>query len=427
MTPFELASLLVCLAALFGVINHFALRLPATIGLTVIALAVSGVILAVDRAFGLSLDAAIRANLIEVDFADTLLEGMLGFLLFAGALHVDLDRLANQRWVVALIATVGVCLSAGLVAAGFHLLSGLPWPVCLVFGALITPTDPVAVLGLLREVAVPKTLETKIAGESLFNDGVAYVVFLITVAVAFPGGHAGGDAGAGAITLAGALGLFAAEAGGGALLGFVGGWSVFQVMKRIDDYGLEVLITLALVMGVYALALAVHVSGPSAVVVAGLLIGHAGRQFGMSDVTREHVDAFWRIVDEILNAVLFLLIGLEVFALEVTAEAVLLGLAAIPLAILARFLAVAAAIYGLSLTRSFSPGVIPIMTWGGLRGGISVALVLSLPPVESKPLLLTVTYIVVIFSIVVQGLTMKALVRRLVPADRGLDDAGRLI
>ena len=231
------------------------------------------------------------------------------------------------------------------------------------------------------------------------------------VAFAFGGSH---DEPTG---FADAAELFIIEAGGGALLGGVAGWVVFQAMRRIDDYPLEVLLTLALVMGSYALATALHISGPIAVVVAGLLIGHTGVRHGMSAETRQHVDAFWRLIDEILNAVLFLLIGLEVFALTLAERPILLGLAAIPLVIIARFAAVGLPIGLLRLRRTFTPGALPIMTWGGLRGGISVALVLSLPDSEHKPLLLTVTYVVVIFSIIVQGLTMKRVVRHFLPSD----------
>lgn len=409
MSPFELAALLVSLAAVFGVINHVTLKLPSTIGLTVIALAVSLAILGLDALTPLTIDDVIRDSLVEIDFADTLLDAMLGFLLFAGALHVDLDTLRQHRWIVALIASVGVVLSTLMIGTGFWALTGVAFPIALVFGALLTPTDPVAVLGLLKDVELPRTLETKIAGESLFNDGVAYVVFLVTVAIAFPGTEDTTEP----VTVASGLLLFLQEAGGGAALGFALGWITFQVMRRIDDYALEVLLTLALVMGGYALALALHLSGPIAMVVAGLLIGHAGMSFGMSDVTRDHVDAFWRIVDEILNAVLFLLIGLEAFAvLPDDADALLIGLACIPLAVGARFLAVWLAVTTLRFRRTFSPGVVPILTWGGLRGGISVALVLSLPDGPERTLMLTACYVVVIFSIVVQGLTVKRLAQR---------------
>lgn len=406
MNILEIATALVCLAALFGAINQFSLKLPNTIGLVVIGLVASLVLIALDTVIpGFGLDDRVRRELFDLNFADTLLEGMLGFLLFAGALHVDFDALRKEKWAVASMATIGVLLSTVLVAAGFHLLAGVPFIVALVFGSLISPTDPVAVLGLLKRVKVPKSLETKIAAESLFNDGVAYVLFLIVTALAFDSAHSP----AGALDV---VELFLVEVAGGAALGGAAGWLVYQAMKRMDDYALEVLLTLALVMGVYAVAVRLHLSGPIAVVVAGLLIGHSGVRYGMSETTRDHVDAFWRMIDEILNAVLFLIIGLEVLAVAFHTDDVLLGLACIPLVIAARFVAVSMPVTLLRLRRSFTTGAVPILTWGGLRGGISVALVLSLPSEsEHKPLLLTVTYVIVIFSIVAQGLTMERVTR----------------
>lgn len=413
MNALDLAAALVCLAALFGVVNHFLLRLPQAIGMVIIALFTSLALMLIDQLVpGFGIDDVVRRQILGIDFSHALLHGMLGFLLFAGALHVDFEALRDQKWAVALTASLGVLISTVVVAVGFHVVAAVPFAVALVFGALISPTDPVAVLGLLKAVAVPKSLETKIAGESLFNDGIAYAVFLIVVAVAF-GSKDGAPLGA-----LDALRLFVVEAGGGALLGGISGWLVYQVMRRIDDYALEVLLTFALVMGCYALAHAVHISGPIAVVIAGLLIGHSGMKHGMSEKTRQHVDAFWRLVDEILNAVLFLLIGFEVFALTFEERDLEVGLFAIPLVILARFVAVGVPIGLLGLRRSFAPGTVPIMTWGGLRGGISVALVLSLPASPWQPLLLTATYLVVIFSIVVQGLTMERVVRRFLPAER---------
>jgi CPA1 family monovalent cation:H+ antiporter len=410
MPALQLAAALVCLAAAFGVLNHFLLKLPQSIGMVVIALATSLALMLIDLVVpGFGIDDIVRRQILGIDFSEALLQGMLGFLLFAGALHVDFESLRDEKWAVALIASVGVIISTVVVAAGFHVMTAVPFAVALVFGALISPTDPVAVLGLLKEVKVPKSLETKIAGESLFNDGVAYVVFLIVVAFAFA---AQDDEPMGALD---ALRLFVVEAGGGALLGGVCGWIVFQAMRRIDDYALEVLLTFALVMGSYALAHELHVSGPIAVVVAGLLIGHSGMKRGMSERTRKYVDAFWRLVDEILNAVLFILIGFEVFALSFEERDIEIGLLCIPLVILARFAAVGIPIGLLGLRRSFAAGTLPIMTWGGLRGGISVALVLSLPASPWQPLLLTATYVVVIFSIVAQGLTMERVVRRFLP------------
>ena len=407
MTPLQIASLLVCLAAFLGVVNHFLLRLPSAIGLVITGLVAALAIIGLDEIFpALTIEETVRRLVLEIDFSDALLEGMLGFLLFAGALHVDLETLRQQKWVVALTASIGVLISTALVAAGFGWLAGAPLLIALVFGALISPTDPVAVLGILKSAQVPKSLEVKIAGESLFNDGVAYVLFLILVALAFGQGH--GEAPIGAVEI---LELFVLEVGGGAILGGAAGWLVFQAMRRIDDYALEVLLTLALVMGLYALASALHMSGPIAVVIAGLFIGNTGVRFGMSETTRQHVDAFWRLVDEILNAVLFLLIGLEVFALALRMDWLQLGLIMIPLVIAARFVAVLFTVSLLRFRREFTEGAVPIMTWGGLRGGISVALALSLPDSEWKPLILTVTYVVVIFSIVVQGLTIRAVAR----------------
>lgn len=414
MTAFDIAAILVCLAAGCGVLNHFLIRLPSTVGLVVIGLAASLILIGIDAVIpSFSVDDVVRRHILEIDFADTLLKGMLGFLLFAGALHVDFESLQEQKWAVALMATIGVLISTGLVAFGFHLLTGVPILIAFVFGALISPTDPVAVLSLLKSIKVPASLETKIAGESLFNDGVAYVVFLIASAAAF---RAGSDAPLGVLDMAE---LFLVEAVGGAILGGAAGWLVYRAMRRIDDYALEVLLTLGLVMGTYALASALHMSGPIAVVVAGLLIGHRGVKFGMSTTTREHVDAFWRLIDEILNAVLFLLIGLEVLAVEFDTSYLLYGLAAIPLVLAARAVAVGVPITVLRLHRVFTPGVVPIMTWGGLRGAISVALVLSLPDHPEKPMLLTVTYVVVIFSIVVQGLTTGKVVRHFVKGTVG--------
>ena len=332
---------------------------------------------------------------------------MLGLLLFAGALHVKLSDLRAQAWVIALMATMGVGLSTVVAGVGFSWITGVPLLISLVFGALISPTDPVAVLGVLRQANLRKSLETKIAGESLFNDGVGYVVFLFLVGLAFPTGayHAQG--------LNGALQLFVQEALGGALLGAVLGWMTFQLMKRIDDYALEVLLSLGLAFGGYELAVTLHMSGPIMAVVAGLFIGDVGVKYGMSELTREYVDAFWKLIDEILNAVLFLLIGIEVLTVAFSLDALIAGLLSIVLSLLARLTSVAVPILILRPFRDFSRGIVPIMTWGGLKGGISVALALSLPDNEYKPIILTATYVVVVFSIIVQGLTIAPLAKRL--------------
>lgn len=417
MNILQIASLLIVMAAVFGVINYFFLKLPQAIGIMIVALVASFAAMGVDAAFpGLEIAQTLRAVVLGIDFSDALLEGMLGLLLFAGALHVKLDELKAQAWVVLLMATIGVGLSVAVVGVSFSWLTGMPLLIALVFGAIVSPTDPVAVLGVLREANLRKSLETKIAGESLFNDGVAYVVFLVLVGLAFPhadahGAH--GDAHAATSPLMGAAKLFAQEAFGGAILGAILGWLTFRIMRRIDDYVLEVLITLALAFGGYELAIWLHVSAPIMAVVAGLMIGHVGMKYGMSAETRDYVDAFWKLVDEILNAVLFLLIGIEVFAVAFDTSYLSTAFIGLGLALGGRLAAVAVPVLLLRPFREFGRDVIPIMTWGGLKGGISVALALSLPESEWKPLILSVTYGIVVFSIIVQGLTIAPLSRQL--------------
>lgn len=407
MSLLQIASLLIVLAGVFGTINYLFLRLPSSIGILVVALLASFAVIATDAIFpSLTVEEQIRAQVLELEFSEALLEGMLGLLLFAGALHVKLSDLRKSWPAIFLMATIGVGISTAIVGFGFSWITGMPLMIALVFGALISPTDPVAVLGVLREADLPKSLETKIAGESLFNDGVGYVVFLVLVGIAFPSGD---QHGAG---LADAVLLFLREVLGGATLGLVLGWLTFRVMRLIDDYSLEVLITLGLAFGGYELAVWLHVSAPIMAVCAGLLIGDIGAKHGMSKETRQYVESFWKLVDEILNAVLFLMIGFEVFAVAFETDFLISGVMAIGLALLARLAAVAIPVLMLKPFRTFSKGVIPIMTWGGLKGGISVALALSLPDSEWKPLILTVTYIVVIFSIIVQGLTVTRLAER---------------
>lgn len=410
---FDLAAAVVALAAAFGYLNHRFIRLPHTIGLVAIGLAVSLAMMAVDALFpGMGLGDAVREMLADIDFSDALLEGMLSFLLFAGALHVDLDALASQKWAITLTATLGTLISTFLIGGVLWLIVGLlgialPLIWCLVFGALIAPTDPVAVLGILKRTRVPVTLEAKIAGESLFNDGVGIVVFTILASVAVgSGGHE--------VTALSVATLFIVEAAGGVALGLFLSFLAYRVLRTVDEHNLEVMITLALAMGTFAIAHAVHVSGPIATVCAGLLIGNLGTRFAMSEKTREHTTSFWELIDEILNSALFLLIGFEVVAITLEWPILLLGLIAVPLALAARFVSIGLPVGLLkALGAPFSHGTVRIMTWGGLRGGISVALALSLPPGPEREILLTICYIVVLFSILVQGTTMERVVARI--------------
>ncbi len=410
-TPFEAAAVLVVIAAILGYVNYIYFRMPQTIGLTVMGAVASLVMIALDNAVpSLGIGDAVRSFLEGIEFDDVLLNAMLSFLLFAGALHINLDILLTRRWAVLAMALFGVIISTFVVGFGFKALTTLfgldvPMTWCLVFGALISPTDPVAVLGILKSARVPPELEAKIGGESLFNDGVGVVVFSICVAAAVGGG--GFSAGH-------ALELFVVEAFGGALLGLVVGWIGYTAMKAIDEHNLEVLISLAVVMGGYALALRLHVAGPIAMAVAGLLIGNYGTRFAMSDRTRQHLTSFWSLVDEILNSVLFLLIGMEIAAIILNQTFIVAGLIAIPLVLFARFLAVGVPFSLLKPFTDFTKGALPVMVWGGLRGGISIALALSLPDSPATELILTVTYVVVIFSVVVQGATMGMAARRFV-------------
>ena len=404
MRLFDIIAILISLSAVFSWLNYRVLKLPTAIGLMLSALLMS---LVLQLPFFGGLEHQAEVMLASVDFDATLLHGMLSFLLFAGALHVNLNDLAQQRWVIGILSTFGVVGATFLIGGGVYYLFAwlglnIPFIYCLLFGSLISPTDPIAVLGILKSAGAAKTLETKITGESLFNDGVAVVVFLVLAEIAM------GEAEVSALSVAS---LFIKEAIGGLIFGLLAGSLAFYMLKRVDNYQVEVLITLALVTGGYAVAEHLHLSAPIAIVVAGLLIGNHGRRMAMSDVTREHLDTFWELVDEILNAVLFVLIGLEVLVISLREDYLLAGIFSIPLILLVRLISVGLPITLMRPFRTFTPGVISILTWAGLRGGISVALVLSLPSSEMRDVLLTVTYVVVVFSIMVQGLSLGPLVR----------------
>lgn len=406
MKLFNILAILITLSAVFSYINHRFIRLPTTIGVMAISLLASlGLIALGSLGFGLEENARILLN--SIDFDETLLHGMLSFLLFAGALHVNLVDLSRQKYIISTLATLGVIGSTFIIGFASWWVLGwlginLPFIYCLLFGALISPTDPIAVMGILKKARVPASLETKITGESLFNDGVAVVVFLVILEIA---------TGTQGVTVASVAGLFIKEALGGMVFGLLIGAIAYWMLKSVENYQVEILITLALVTGGFALADTLHLSGPIAIVVAGLLIGNHGRMLAMSDEVRDHLDKFWELVDEILNAVLFVMIGLEVLILTFNRSYLLAGIMLIPLLLAARFICVGIPVVLLKPFQTFSPHVIKILTWGGLRGGISVALALSLPAGPNREAILAVTYIIVVFSIIVQGLTIGKLVK----------------
>lgn len=399
-------TILICLAALFSYVNHRFFKLPMTIGLMAVALLFSLSLLVLGK-MGVGVEAEAKRFIGAIDFNEALMHGMLGFLLFAGALHVKLEELWDLKWVVGTLAVVGTILSSVLTGTlGYFLFDAVGMPVpflyCLLFGALISPTDPIAVMGILRGARLPKALEMKIVGESLFNDGVGVVIFLVVLNL-LPKAS---------VEVTDVMILFVEEAVGGALLGLALGFVAYHMLRSVDNYQVEILITLALVMGCFGVADLLHTSGPIAVVVAGLLIGNQGRQWAMSEKTREHLDNFWELLDELLNAVLFVLIGLEVLVLTFQQPYLMAGLVAIPLVLAARWVSVVLQIRLFSLVREFSARTITILTWGGLRGGISVALALSLPYGKMRDAIVTITYVVVIFSILVQGLTINRVLGR---------------
>ena len=409
---FDVIALLLVLTSCFAWLNRVLTRLPNTIGLLLMGLLASLALMAIEFAFPSSKIFEQMIELVrDIDFSRTFLNWMLGVLLFAGALQIDVSSLRERKWIVATLATTGVFISTVVVAVAFWVVSiaiGVPVPFiwALVFGALISPTDPIAVLSTLKEVQLPGYLNVDMSGESLFNDGVGVVLFTLLVAVATGGKD-------GSFGLANFFQLFLVEAVGGGVLGFVTGYIAYRAMRFIDDYSLKVMISLALATATYALAARLHVSGPIAVVVAGVLIGNQGATRAMRVTTRQYFFGFWTLVDEILNSVLFLLIGLEVLVLTFDTSLIPLAIAAVPIVLVARFLAVGLPVLGLGLRYRFERWTIPILTWAGIRGGISIALVLSLGDTEFKPALSAATYAVAIFTMVVQGLTLGWLVRTL--------------
>jgi Na+:H+ antiporter len=422
-SPFDLLALLLVLAAIFGYLNHRFLGLPLTVGLLLMALLGAMLLIAVGAAMPqLGLKLVLRGLLAQVNFPVALLNGFLSFLLFAGALEVDFAELFGRKWTVLALAIFGTVLSTGLIAAGLWAVVavlgiGIPFAWCLVFGALISPTDPVAVLLVLRRVGIPRYLQAIIAGESLFNDGIGVVLFSLLLSLAIgSGGQVHGP-----LRVAGE---FLLSAGGGGVLGLVLGYAAFMLLRGIDDYNVELIISLALVTGTYSLAGQLGISGPVAVVVAGILIGNHGMRWAMSELTRQHLKTFWLLVDDTLNALLFLLIGLEIAAIDLAWRALAATAMMIPVVLAARWLSVTASALPLNLRLPGRFGSFTVLTWGGLRGGISVALALALPMTAYKDQMLTIAYGIVVFAIVVQGLTLEWVARRALPGPHGNPGAG---
>lgn len=405
-------SALIVLAAIFSYVNVRFLKLPSTIGVMLIAMAASVILVITGNMFP-KMFYAFSKLLEGIDFTEILMGGMLNFLLFAGAIHIHMSDLKEQRMPVVVFSTLSVLLSTAIVGGLLYFIFPLiykeiPFIYCLLFGALISPTDPIAVLGILKTANVPRSLETKVAGESLFNDGVAVVVFAVLLQVA-----------QNTETEVSALGiswLLVKEAVGGLLGGILIGWLVSKAMQKVDDYKVSVLLTLAAVMGGYLLARAIHISGPLTMVAAGLVIGNYGKKTAMSETTKDYLEKFWELVDEILNAILFLFIGFELLLIANLTDYWLVGLVGIVVVLLARFVSIWIPTKIIPFKTKFNSGTVKLLVWGGLRGGVSIALALSVEHGPHKNFILAITYIVVIFSIVVQGLTIGKVAKRVLPA-----------
>jgi CPA1 family monovalent cation:H+ antiporter len=413
-TIFDTVAILFVIAAFFAYVNHKLFKLPFAIGIMVAGLFASLLMLGVDVVFpALGLSKLVHAVLVDIDFAEALMHGMLSFLLFAGALHTDMDTLKKAAIPIAVLASVGVLISTFVIGLGsYGIFSGLglevPLLYCLVFGALITPTDPVAVLGIMKAAGAPKAVEIKVIGESLFNDGVGVVVFTVLLAIASGGGAHGGELGAMQI-----LELIAVEVVGGLALGLIAGYFAYLSLRSLNEPNLETLISVALVMGITFVAFQVHTSAPLACVVAGLFIGNQGRHDAMSHDTEEAVDTVWSFIDEALNAVLFLLVGVQVVFVTFSGEYALAALLVIVLGIIGRAAAVFVPMEILGRRRPFLRGTSRMLWWGGIKGGISIALALSLPAFEGRQVVLTSTYAVVVVSVLLQGLTIGKYIQRL--------------
>ncbi len=402
-------SVLIVLAALFSYANLRFLKLPGTIGIMIIAMLVSVAIRLLGDSYFPDATKDMFQLFNSLDFNEILMGAMLNFLLFAGAMHVNILDLKNLRWTIATYATISVVLSAFIISAILYYIAPyfgiqIPYIYCLLFGTLISPTDPIVVLGILKQAKVPKIIETKITGESLFNDGVAVVMFAVVLQIAT---NPSFDADFSSVSK-----LFLMEAGGGILLGLLLGFTASNSMKKIDDYKVSALITLSIVMGGFLIAKELHISSPLAMVIAGLIIGNYGKKFAMSKTTQDYLNKFWELIDEVMNAILFLFIGFELLLIEDLMDQILLGIATIFIVLLSRTLSIVIPARTILRKNTFSKGSLIVLVWGGIRGGVSIALVLSMPNSEWKDLLLEITYIVVLFSIVIQGLTVGKVAHR---------------
>ena len=409
MSLIDVIAALLCLSAIFAYLNHRFIKWPSTVALMAFSM-LFALALPIFDTIGIPLKSLAETLVSQINFETTLLQGLLSFLLFAGALHVNINDLREQKGTIAALATFGLLIASLLMASvtyGLFSIFGIEmnFLYCWLFGALICPTDPIAVLGLLKQAKAPKALQTKIAGESLFNDGVGVVLFLVLLGLI----TGKSDASAQGVFL-----LFCQEVLGGAAIGLGLGFLTYRLLRSIDHYQVEVLLTLALVAGGYRFAYYLHASGPIAMVVAGLMIGNHGRAFAMSEKTRKNLDQFWELIDEILNAVLFVLIGLEVLVISFHDQWMILSLLLIPMMLLTRFCGIALIIQIIKRSKKFAKNVIPIMTWGGIRGGISIALALALPPGPERDLILPITYALVAFSVIGQGLSFSSVLRKLI-------------
>jgi len=408
MDLFHLFSILIVLSAGFAYINFRILKLPNAIGLMLVSLIFSFIILVLGYYFP-SFKESIALKMENINFSELLLEGMLSFMLFAGAIHIKFKDLNNEKLSILLFSTISVLISTFIIGfSSYYLLTFMGVNVQLIhamlFGALISPTDPIAVLSILKSAGVTKSLETKIAGESLFNDGVAVVVFITILKLAQPGAN---------LEISSILLLFGQEAIGGLLLGLGIGYIGYKLIASIDNYQVEVLITLAVVMGGYTLAHYIHVSGPLAMVAAGLITGNQGKKLGMSDVTAEYIDKFWELIDEILNAVLFVLIGLELLIIQTNEKILFAAVILLLITLITRYISLYIPSIAVRLKERITQKTILILTWGGLRGGISIALALSIAPEFNKDIWVTITYVIVCFSILVQGMTIGKFAKKM--------------